>query len=229
VICVPKTIDNDVGGTEATFGFDTALNTATEAIDKLHTTAESHHRAMVVELMGREAGFLTLHSGVAGGADVILLPEIPFFFESVCQKVRQRASAGSKFSILAVAEGAHPHGEDPIYSIAADELHVGRLGGIGALVGKVVSERCQTETRITVLGHVQRGGSPTPFDRWLATRFGAAALRLALEGKFGRMAALQKSDIVDIPLEEALAAPKRVDLNSDGVRTARGLGICLGD
>jgi 6-phosphofructokinase 1 len=229
VVGVPKTIDNDVGGTEVTFGFDTALNTATEAIDKLHTTAESHHRAMVVELMGRDAGFLALHAGVAGGADVILIPELPFLFESVCRKVCERASRGSKFSILAVAEGAHPKGEDPIYSIAGDEVRVARLGGIGTLVGRIIGERCQTETRVTVLGHVQRGGGPTPFDRWLATRYGAAAVRLAMRGGFGRMVALQYSTITDLPLEEALAVPKRVDLSSDGMLTARGLGICFGD
>ncbi len=229
VVGVPKTIDNDVGGTEVTFGFDTALNTATEALDKLHTTAESHHRAMVVELMGRDAGFLTLHSGVAGGADVILIPEIPFLFESVCRKVSERASRGSKFSILAVAEGAHPKGEDPIYSIAGDEVTVARLGGVGALVGKIVGERCRTETRVTVLGHVQRGGGPTPFDRWLATRYGAAAVRLAARGSFGRMVALQNSSITDLSLEEALAVPKRVDPAGEGVLTAHGLGICFGD
>jgi phosphofructokinase-like protein len=229
VVGVPKTIDNDVGGTETTFGFDTALNTATEAIDKLHTTAESHHRAMVVELMGRDAGFLALHSGVAGGADVILIPEIPFLFESVSKKVRERASSGSKFSILAVAEGAHPKGEDPIYSTAGDEVHSARLGGIGNLVGKVVAEQCQTETRVIVLGHVQRGGRPTPFDRWLASNYGAAALRLAMRGGFGRMVALQNSAITDLPLEEALATPKRVDPSSDGMKTARGLGINFGD
>jgi 6-phosphofructokinase 1 len=184
---------------------------------------------MVVELMGRNAGFLTLHSGVAGGADVILIPKIPFRFENVCRKVSQRASAGSKFSILAVAEGAHPHGEEPVYASVGNEVFSARLGGIGALVGKVVEERCQTETRVLVLGHLQRGGGPTPFDRWLATRLGAAALRLAQAGRFGRMVALRNADIVDIPLEEALASPKRVDPESDAMRTARGLGISFGD
>jgi phosphofructokinase-like protein len=228
VVGVPKTIDNDVGGTEITFGFDTALNTATEALDKLHTTAESHHRAMVVELMGRDAGFLTLNAGVSGGADVILIPEIPFLYESVCRKVAERASRGSKFSILAVSEGAHPRGEDPIYSRAGDEVYVPRLGGIGAAVAQVVGERCRTEARVTVLGHVQRGGGPTPFDRWLATRYGAAAVRLATQNKFGRMVALRNSTITDIPLAEALAVPKRVDPAGEGVMTARGLGISFG-
>jgi phosphofructokinase-like protein len=229
VVGVPKTIDNDVGGTEVTFGFDTALTTATEALDKLHTTAESHHRAMVVELMGRDAGFLTLEAGVAGGADVILIPEIPFRFESVCAKVNERAARGSKFSILAVSEGAHPSGEDPIYRKAGDEVYVPRLGGVGALVAQVVEERCQTESRVTVLGHVQRGGGPTPFDRWLATRYGAAAIQVAMRKNFGRMVALRNSAIIDLSLEEALAVPKRVDPNGEGVRTARGLGISFGE
>jgi phosphofructokinase-like protein len=229
VVGVPKTIDNDVGGTEVTFGFDTALNTATEALDKLHTTAESHHRAMVVELMGRDAGFLTLEAGVAGGADVILIPEIPFRFDSVCRKVSERATRGSKFSILAVAEGAHIQGENPMYRQAGDEVYAPRLGGIGAEVAQVVGESCRTESRVTVLGHVQRGGGPTPFDRWLATRYGAAAVRLAVRRQFGRMVSLQNSAITDLPLEQALAIPKRVDLSSDGMQTARGLGICFGD
>jgi phosphofructokinase-like protein len=229
VVGVPKTIDNDVGGTEITFGFDTALNTATEALDKLHTTAESHHRAMVVELMGRDAGFLTLNAGVSGGADVILIPEIPFLFDSVCRKVSERASRGSKFSILAVAEGAHPLGEERIYARPGDEVYVPRLGGIGTLVGEAVGERCRTETRVTVLGHVQRGGSPTPFDRWLATRYGAAAVRLAMRKQFGRMVALRNATITDLPLAEALASPKRVDPDGEGVLTARGLGISFGD
>ncbi len=229
VVGVPKTIDNDVGGTEITFGFDTALNTATEALDKLHTTAESHHRAMVVELMGRDAGFLTLNAGVSGGADVILIPEIPFRFESVCRKVAERASRGSKFSILAVSEGAHPCGEAPIYVKPGDEVYVPRLGGIGAVVAQAVGERCRTEARVTVLGHVQRGGGPTPFDRWLATRYGAAAVRVVMRGAFGRMVALRNSAITDLPLEEALAVPKRVDPAGESVTTARGLGICFGD
>jgi phosphofructokinase-like protein len=229
VVGVPKTIDNDVGGTDITFGFDTALTTATEALDKLHTTAESHHRAMIVELMGREAGFLALQAGVAGGADVILIPEIPFSYERVAEKIRERASRGSKFSILAVSEGAHERGGQPVYAETGDDVYYARLGGVGALVAGEVARRCRTETRITVLGHVQRGGRPTPFDRWLATRFGAAAVRLAARGSFGRMVALQRSAVTDLPLAEALAVPKRVDPQGEGVRTARGLGICFGE
>jgi 6-phosphofructokinase 1 len=228
VIGVPKTIDNDIGGTEVTFGFDTALNTATEAIDRLHTTAEAHHRVMVLELMGREAGFIALHAGISGGADVILIPEIPFKFEAVLAKIRQRIERGSLFSILAVSEGAKPLGGNEIFSRSGDEIYVPRLGGVGQLVGEYI-EKQGYESRVTVLGHLQRGGTPTAFDRWLATRFGAAAVRLAARGGFDRMVSLRSEQITDVTLEEALAVPRRVDLNGDAVITARGMGIAFGD
>ena len=228
VIGVPKTIDNDVGGTDITFGFDTALNIATEAIDRLHTTAESHHRVMVLELMGRDAGFITLHAGVAGGADVILIPEIPFRFESVLAKVSRRVERGFKFSILAVSEGAKPLDGEQVFSRGGDEVYVPRLGGISQVVGEYI-EKQGFETRVTVLGHLQRGGSPTPFDRWLATRYGAAAVRVAAEGRFDRMVSLRSSNVIDIPLGEAIAVPKRVDVDGDAVLTARNLGISFGD
>jgi len=228
VVGVPKTIDNDVGGTEVTFGFDTALTTATEALDKLHTTAEAHHRVMVLELMGRDAGFIALHAGVSGGADVILLPEIPFKFESVIRKVHERVENGSKFSLLAISEGATPQGGQAVYSRSGDAVYVPRLGGIGHEVGQYI-ESHGYETRVTVLGHVQRGGSPTAFDRWLASRYGAAAVHVAAAGKFGNMVALRDANVIDVPLSDALAVPKRVDVNGDGVRTARGLGISFGD
>jgi phosphofructokinase-like protein len=228
VVGVPKTIDNDIGGTEVTFGFDTALMIATEALDRLHTTAEALHRAMVLELMGRDAGFIALHSGVSGGADVILIPEIPFKFESIMKKVRERAEGGSHFSLLAVSEGARPVGGQVLYSRRGDALCVPRLGGIGQKVGKYIEDQ-GFETRVTVLGHVQRGGSPTAFDRWLATRYGAAAVRLAVAGGFGRMVTLRDAKVIDIPLSEALAVPKRVNVGGDDVRTARGLGIAFGD
>ena len=228
VIGVPKTIDNDIGGTELTFGFDTAVNTATEAIDKLHTTAEAHHRVMVLELMGRDAGFITLHAGVAGGADVILIPEIPFKFESILAQVRQRVEDGYLFSIIVVSEGAKPQGGEQIFSRSGDEIYVPRLGGIGLRVGDYV-EKNGFESRVAVLGHLQRGGSPTPFDRWLATRFGAAAVRLAAEGKFDRMVALRAGQIVDVSLEEVAATTKRVDINDDAILTARGMGVSFGD
>jgi 6-phosphofructokinase 1 len=229
VVGVPKTIDNDIGGTDYTFGFDTALNTAMEAIDKLHTTAEAHHRAMVLELMGRDAGFIALFAGIAGGADVILIPEIPFHYEAVCAKIRSRVDSGANFSILAVAEGAHPAGGEQVYARPGDAVYAPRLGGIGQAVAEVIARETGVESRVTVLGHLQRGGSPSAFDRCLATRFGGAAARLAAEGKFGRMVALRGSRVIDVPLEEALTHPRRVDVDGDAVRTARGMGICLGD
>jgi 6-phosphofructokinase 1 len=229
VVGVPKTIDNDIGGTEITFGFDSALNIATDALDRLHTTAESHHRVMILELMGRDAGFITLQAGIAGGADVILIPEIPFSYQAVTAKVMERKNRGTKFSIIAVSEGARPRDGQPIYSIPGDEVTYARLGGIGTQVGKYVGDTCGLETRVTVLGHLQRGGSPTGFDRWLATRYGAAAVRLAAAGKFGSMVALQSGKITDVTLEEALREPKRVNIQGDAVITARGLGISFGD
>ena len=228
VIGVPKTIDNDIGGTERTFGFDTAVNTATEAIDKLHTTAESHHRVMVLELMGRDAGFIALHAGVAGGADVILIPEIPFKYESVLAKVSKRVERGFKFSILAISEGAKPLDGEQVFSRSGDQIYSPRLGGIGHVVGEFI-EKNGFETRVTVLGHLQRGGSPTPSDRWLATRYGAAAVRVAAEGRFDRMVALHEAKVIDVALGDALAVPKRVNVNSDAVLTARNMGISFGD
>ena len=228
IIGVPKTIDNDIGCTELTFGFDTAVNTATEAIDKLHTTAEAHHRVMVLELMGRDAGFIALRAGVAGGADVILIPEIPFQFEAVLAEVRQRVEQGYLFSIIVVSEGAKPQGGEQVFARSGDEVYVPRLGGIGQRVGEYI-EKNGYESRVTVLGHLQRGGSPTPFDRWLATRFGAAAVRLAAQGKFDRMVALRAEKIVDVSLEEVVATIKRVNLNDDAILTARNMGVSFGD
>jgi len=229
IIGVPKTIDNDIDGTEVTFGFDTAVGMATEAIDRLHTTAEAHHRVMVLELMGRDAGFITLQAGVAGGADIILIPEIPFLFEPILNKIRARSRGGRHFSIVAVAEGAHPSGSEQVYLRLGPQSENPRLGGVGAQVAEVIARECEVEARVTVLGHLQRGGSPTAFDRWLASRFGAAAVRLAEARKYGRMVALKGGDIVDITLLAALAVPKRVDQNSDAVVTARDLGICFGE
>ncbi|MCC6148350.1 MAG: 6-phosphofructokinase [Anaerolineaceae bacterium] len=229
VIGVPKTIDNDIGGTDFTFGYDTALNAAMDAIDRLHTTAEAHHRVMILELMGRDAGFIALHAGLAGGADVILIPEIPFRIEAIIKKIRRRIARGTYFSILSVAEGASPAGQEQVYATAGDAVYIPRLGGIGGLVAKRLTEDAGLETRVTVLGHLQRGGSPTAFDRSLATRFGSAAVHLANSGGFGRMVALQGTRIVDISLEEALAVPRRVDVNGDEVRTARAIGISFGD
>jgi 6-phosphofructokinase 1 len=229
IVGVPKTIDNDIDGTEVTFGFDTAMHIATEAIDRLHTTAEAHQRAMVVELMGRDAGFITLHSGIAGGADVILIPEIPFNWDSVARKVLERKTSGGLFSIVAVSEGAKPAEGGQSYNRSGDEMYIPRLGGIGQKVGEYVEKATGIETRVTVLGHVQRGGTPSAFDRFLATRLGSGAVRVAAEGRFDRMVALNNGKIVDIALTEALAVPKRVDVNGDAVLTARGVGISFGD
>jgi phosphofructokinase-like protein len=226
---VPKTIDNDIGGTDVSFGFDTAINTAMEALDRLHTTAESHHRVMVLELMGRDAGFIALHAGLAGGADVILIPEIPFKFDSICEKIVQRADAGRHFSIIAAAEGAHAVGGEQVLAERGDELHVDRLGGIGNVISHYVEKACRMETRVTVLGHLQRGGSPTAFDRWLCTRLGGEAVRLAASGGWGRMSALKGGTVGSVSLDEALAVPKRVDVEGDAVLTAKEMGISFGD
>lgn len=225
IVGVPKTIDNDVGGTVATFGFDTAVQTATEAIDKVHSTAESHDRVMVVEVMGRHAGFIALNSGLAGSADVILIPEIPFDIRKVVEKIRAREAEGRHFSIVVVAEGARPKGGG--VSLIDPEHH--RLGGIGDKVAHSIEGMTGKETRSMVLGHLQRGGSPTTFDRLLSLRFGAAAVRLIAEKKFGYMVALQPPDIVAVAIDEAIARPRHVPLDSDVIATARDLGISLGD
>jgi 6-phosphofructokinase 1 len=223
IVGVPKTIDNDVGGTLLTFGFDTAVSTASEAIDKLHSTAESHSRVMVVELMGRDAGWITLNAGLAGSADVILIPEIPFNIDRVCDKIREREGAGLHFSIVVVAEGAKPLGGDVTFK------EPGRLGGIAERVAHVISEKTGKETRTVALGHLQRGGSPTAFDRLLALRFGAQAIRAVADRRFGHMVAYAPPTVTTVRLEEALQNPKRVPLDSDSIQTARDLGISLGD
>ena len=225
IVGVPKTIDNDVGGTVATFGFDTAVATATDAIDKLHSTAESHERVIVVEVMGRRAGFIALNSGLAGSADVILIPEIPFDIDKVCDKIRRREAEGRHFSLVVVAEGALPKGGTVSLVDPAHE----RFGGIADKVAHSIEEMTGKETRSLVLGHLQRGGSPTTFDRLLALRFGAAAVRLVAERQFGMMVALQPPRIVAVPIQEALATPRRVPLDSDSVATARDLGVSFGD
>jgi 6-phosphofructokinase 1 len=225
VVGIPKTIDNDVGGTVATFGFDTAVSTATDAIDRLHSTAESHERVMVVEVMGRQAGFIALAAGIAGSADVILIPEIPYAIDKVCDKIRRREAEGRHFSIVVAAEGAVPIGGEATF-VDVDRR---RLGGVAEKVARAIETKTGKETRSLVLGHLQRGGTPTTFDRLLALRFGTAAVRFIAEGKFGMMAALLPPDIVPVPLEQALGAPKQVPLDSDTIATARELEISLGD
>ena len=229
IVGVPKTIDNDVAGTITTFGFDTAVSTALEAIDKLHTTAESHDRVLVIEVMGRHAGFIALHAGLAGTADVILIPEIPFQLSKVCDKIVARDRSGRHFSIVVVAEGAVPVGGSE--SIMGESLpgQDRRVGGICGRLAFEIQKLTGKETRSLVLGHLQRGGVPTGYDRLLATRFGGAAVRAVEDRKWGHMVALQSPHIVTIPLKEALKEAKRVELNHDVVRTARETGISFGD
>ena len=229
LVAVPKTIDNDVSGTHTTFGFDTAVNTAIDAIDKLHTTAESHDRVMVMEVMGRHAGFIALHAGVAGTADVILLPEIPYDINKVCEKILARDRAGRHFSIVVVAEGATPLGGAE--SIIGESLpgQAKRLGGLADGLARDIHAHTGKECRSLILGHLQRGGMPTGYDRLLATRFGGAAVRAVEDERWGCMVALQPPDIVTIPICEALRETKRVDARHDLVRTARETGISFGD
>jgi 6-phosphofructokinase 1 len=229
VVCVPKTIDNDVAATEQTFGFDTAVNIATDAIDKLHSTAASHERVMVVELMGRDTGWIALHSGISGTADVILIPEIPFDIEKVCDKIRERDASGKHFSIVVVAEGARPVDGDVSLLERRGAGTVDRLGGIGNRVAQLITERVDKEVRSLVLGHLQRGGSPTTYDRLLGLRFGTAAVQAIADCDFGTMVALRGTGIVRVPLTEAVGRQKRIPLDSDIITTARSLGISLGD
>ncbi|MEM6283318.1 MAG: ATP-dependent 6-phosphofructokinase [Chloroflexota bacterium] len=228
IVGVPKTIDNDLGETDVTFGFDTAIATATEALDKLQTTAESHHRVMVLEVMGRDAGWIALTAGVAGGADAILIPEIPFRMERVFAKIRQINEAGRRYSLVVVAEGAHPHDGEQAYYIGEAGEAAARLGGMGNFVGAEITRVLNTEVRVTVLGHLQRGGTPTPRDRWLATRFGSAAAHMVARQEWGMMVALKGNDLVSVPVERA-ADVKLINPNSERVQMARDLGITLGD
>ena len=219
IVGVPKTIDNDLGGTDYTFGFQTAVQIVTEAIDRLHTTAESHNRVMVLEVMGRHAGWIATHAGIAGGADAILVPERPFDIEEVCAHLRRRHDRGRNFSIVVVAEGATPRegtisagaGAPLVRASGSDAFGHARLGGIGVALEGEIERRTGFETRVTILGHVQRGGTPVAFDRVLATRFGVAALAAVAAGRFGVMVALHGTAIVEVPLAEALAEPKLLD------------------
>lgn len=210
IVGVPKTIDNDLSATDRTFGFDTAVNIATEAIDRLHTTAESHHRVMVVEVMGRHSGWIGLEAGIAGGADSILLPEFPIDIEEVCALIKRRHGRGKNFSIVVVAEGAKFKDAEILQEQELDAFGHVRLGGIGQILGKEIEKRTGFETRVTVLGHIQRGGSPTAFDRVLATRYGVKAMELIIQGKFGQMVSLQGNQIVSVPLEKAVGTLKTV-------------------
>ena len=228
VVGVPKTIDNDLACTELTFGFITALDIATDALDRLHTTAESHERVMILEVMGRNTGWIALHSGIAGGADVILIPEIPFTMQSVADRIRARDAAGSNFSIVVAAEGALETGHDLIYQDKGDQQHAPRLGGIGGYCQRELEALTGKETRCVVLGHLQRGGRPNAFDRMLATNYGSCAVRAVMDGKHGVMVALQAGDVITVPICEATANIKTVPANGQLVRTARDTGISFG-
>ena len=225
IVGVPKTIDNDLDATEVTFGFDTALVIATEAVDRLHTTAESHHRVMLIEVMGRDAGWIALHAGIAGGAHIILVPEIPFTFENVCDAVRGRELRGKRFSLIVVAEGVKLPEMDPNGKAFPP---VGP-GGVANMIGATLREILQKEVRVTILGHVQRGGSPTPFDRILGTRFGVSATDLVAKQKFGRMVCLKSGKMESVSLDEALEKMKYIDPDSEIVHAARAVGATFGD
>lgn len=230
IVAVPKTIDNDLDKTDFTFGFDSAVITATEAIDKLHSTAQSHHRVMILEVMGRYAGWLALYSGVAGGGDVILLPEIPYDIRKVCETLKERNRFGKRFSIIVAAEGAREkRGKMIVKRTVERSPDKIRLGGVAHYLADKIENLAALETRATILGHLQRGGSPSPFDRNLATRFGCVALELVLSGKFGRMAALRGDSIVDVSIEKAVAKLKLVPLNHPLIKGARGFGTSFGD
>lgn len=230
VIGVPKTIDNDLRGTEITFGFDSALSIATEGIDRIHTTAQSHHRVMIVEVMGHRAGWIALYSGIAGGGDILLIPEIPYDIEVVSEKVKERNKKGKRFSILVVAEGAKPKGgEIIIQRIVKESSDPIRLGGIGFVLGRQIEELTGLETRTVVMGHLLRGGTPTAFDRVLATRLGARSMDMVREKKFGYMVGVKGKDLIDVPLKEVAKGPRTVPLNHPLLKVARSVGTSFGN
>ncbi len=230
VVGVPKTIDNDLAATDLTFGFYSAVSVVCESLDRLHTTASSHHRVMLLEVMGRYAGWIALAGGLAGGADLVLIPEIPFTWEAVCNKVRERARDGKRFSLICVAEGAKlPGGEEVIKALDHKRTDAKQLGGIGAVLGREIEARTGLETRVTVLGHLQRGGSPTAFDRVLATRLGVHAGHCACRGPYGVMAALRNGEIISVPIKEAIAKLRTIAPGHQLVQAARSVGTSFGD
>ena len=229
IVAVPKTIDNDIAGTISSFGFDSAVSFATDAIDRLHTTAQSHHRIMVVEVMGRYAGWIALTAGVAGGADVILIPEIPFDLKLAAARLKERERWGARFSVVVVAEGAKPKGGKTSLIEGAHNGHAERLGGVGARVADALEKLTGKEARVVILGHLQRGGAPSSADRILATRFGGKAVELVRNSQFGMMVASRPPDIVPVPFQEVVGKTRYVPLDGDLVQTARALGISFGD
>src|SRR3954468_7749974 len=228
IVGVPKTIDNDLSATEITFGFDTALHTATDAVDKIHTTAESHHRIMLVEVMGRDAGWIALEAGIAGGAHIILIPEIPFTIERICKFVADRVAVGKRFTIIVVAESGKPP-SDMASAYESQRRSAPRPGQIGNAVGEAIAMCARRETRVTVLGHIQRGGSPSPFDRILSTRFGVAVVDLIAKGEFGKMVCLREARVRSVPISEAVGALKTVDPKGEMVMVAKSIGVGFGD
>jgi 6-phosphofructokinase 1 len=229
LVGVPKTIDNDIDATAMTFGFDTAVATATDALDRLRTTADSHNRVMVLEVMGRYAGWIAIFAGVAGGADAILIPEIPFSYDSVCAKIAEREQSGRHYSLVVVAEGAAERGGTYVESAAQSADREARLGGIAAHVAREIARRTGKETRECVLGHLQRGGTPTNFDRALCTLYGTKAVELIAQGRYGEMAAFVPPQMTSVPIVNAVGRLRRVNLDGHLITSARALGICLGD
>lgn len=230
IVGIPKTIDNDLRGTDTTFGFDTAVSIATEGIDRLHTTAQSHHRVMIIEVMGRNAGWIALHSGIAGGGDIILIPEIPYDIGTVADKVHERNRKGKRFSIVVVAEGSKPRGGGVVIQrIVKKSTDPIRLGGIGFVLAAQIEEITSIEARAVVMGHLQRGGSPTPADRILATRLGTRAIDMIVDREFGRMVAVKGSSLISVPLEEVARGPRTVPPNHPLIQAARAVGTCFGD
>jgi 6-phosphofructokinase 1 len=229
IVGVPKTIDNDLEATVITFGFDSAVACATDALDRLHTTAESHDRVMVLEVMGRYAGWIATHAGIAGGGDVILIPEIPFNYESICAKIAEREAQGKRFTLVVAAEGARERGGGYVTAGPQEAQREAKLGGVGAVVASEIQQRTGKETRICVLGHLQRGGGPTTFDRLLCTRFGTKAVQMIAEECYGYMVALRPPDTVAVKITEAIGRLRTVPVDGDIVQTARALGISFGD
>jgi len=230
IVGVPKTIDNDLRGTDISFGFDSAVCIATEGIDRIHTTAQSHHRVMIVEVMGRRAGWIGLHSGVAGGGDIILIPEIPYDINIISEKVRERNRKGKKCSVIVVAEGAKPKGGDPVIQrIVKDSSDPIRLGGIGFVLGQEIEKRTGVETRTVVMGHLQRGGSPTSFDRILATKLGTRVVDMIKNREFGFMVGVRGDALVNVPLHKVAKGPRLVSLNDPLLISARSVNTCFGD
>ena len=230
IIGIPKTIDNDLLGTDITFGFDSAVFIATEAIDRIHSTAQSHHRVMIIEVMGRNAGWIALHSGVAGGGDIILIPEIPYSISVIVDRVRERHRSGKRFSIIVISEGAREKdGNAVVRRIVEESTDPIRYGGVSLVLGKKIEELTGIETRSVILGHLQRGGVPTPFDRVLATKLGTKAVDLVAEHKYGKMVGIKGDSVVEVPLEEVVKGQRIVPLNDPLIRAARSVATCFGD